>query len=409
MSNVFSKYAKNNPITRRESTPGSEYAEASLDEVVNSKTFDIQFLRLSQIETNPMNETFTQDGIDELKESIIENGLLHNLVVIYDNETDKYRLISGERRFHAIESMTDEERKRACPKGIPCKVEDPNLSKEEEKLKLMAANIDTRTLTPLQRNETIRLMNDILSEKKARGEKVSLRKEVAEAFGVTDRQAGKIINIQRNLSDELMERHENGEISLTDADKFAMLSPEAQDYVNEHYESTGSGFTKEEYDELRAKDEAKAEALRNLQTQISEKAAALVENENERAKLKADAGETKAQIKVLNSAGVSTTDEDKELKKLQRDLIERKNEKEREERAKKKLEAQLKEVENRKVTLEPEDKEKAAKAEKFAKKLNSIETASRELSKLKKYVKIDENTKKKMTDIVSILNTLLNS
>lgn len=80
-----------------------------LREIQAKTQYNFKYIPKDKIIPNPKNEQYTQDGIEALKESILVNGLRHNLSVLYDAETDQYRLISGERRYHAICQMTDKE------------------------------------------------------------------------------------------------------------------------------------------------------------------------------------------------------------------------------------------------------------------------------------------------------------
>ena len=76
-------------------------------------------VHISEIRCNPENEyvseelcpkTDTQAQIEALALSIEEHGLLHNLVVYEDESGDgkKYTLLSGEKRYHAIELLIEQ-------------------------------------------------------------------------------------------------------------------------------------------------------------------------------------------------------------------------------------------------------------------------------------------------------------
>ena len=93
-----------------------------LREIQAKAQYNFKYIPKEKIIPNPKNEQYSQDGIEALKESILVNGLRHNLSVLYDAETDLYRLISGERRYHAICHMTDKEYRDNFHAGIPCKV-----------------------------------------------------------------------------------------------------------------------------------------------------------------------------------------------------------------------------------------------------------------------------------------------
>lgn len=103
-------------------------------------------LHKESIYPNPFNKPY-MEGIDEaafeaLRYSIIDMGLVHNLVVLEDGN-GKYRLISGEKRWTAITRMTPEEYQKSFPKGILCKVipHINGLSEIDEKIMLLTANV----------------------------------------------------------------------------------------------------------------------------------------------------------------------------------------------------------------------------------------------------------------------------
>ena len=76
------------------------------------QNFNFQYIHRDKIDTNPLNKRYAQDDIEQLKESIISTGLLHNICLTRDEDTDRYRLISGERRWRAIDLLTEEEYKK---------------------------------------------------------------------------------------------------------------------------------------------------------------------------------------------------------------------------------------------------------------------------------------------------------
>ena len=94
--------------------------------------YNFNYIPKEKIVSNPKNEMYTQDGIEALKESILINGLRHNLSVLYNPDNDTYRLVSGERRYHAITSMSDKEYNDLFPAGIPCKVEKSEITEVKE-------------------------------------------------------------------------------------------------------------------------------------------------------------------------------------------------------------------------------------------------------------------------------------
>ena len=84
-----------------------------------------QLIAIGKLETSALNvrKTQTQDGIDEMKASILSHGLIQNLTVVEPDAGDgKFHVVAGEgRRLEAIRSNC---RPRAsCPSdfhAVPC-------------------------------------------------------------------------------------------------------------------------------------------------------------------------------------------------------------------------------------------------------------------------------------------------
>ena len=93
----------------------NEAGELLLSKLVNDKTIEYasRDIMLSDIRLNPDNEVFRQDDNDEdirtLAEDIERNGLMHNLVVLPQQEGKNtvYMLISGERRYRALKYLEE--------------------------------------------------------------------------------------------------------------------------------------------------------------------------------------------------------------------------------------------------------------------------------------------------------------
>ena len=104
------------------------------------------------------------------KESIIINGLRHNLSVLYNSDNDTYRLVSGERRYHAISSMTDKEYNQLFPAGIPCKIEKSEITEIDEEIMLISANHDVRESSMEVKRWEVSRLKELYEAKKVKGE-----------------------------------------------------------------------------------------------------------------------------------------------------------------------------------------------------------------------------------------------
>lgn len=198
-----------------------------LKEIQAKIQYNFQYISKDKIISNPKNEMYSQDGIDALRESILINGLRHNLSVLYDAENDIYRLISGERRFHAISNMTEKEYNTLFPAGIPCKVEKSDINEIDEEIMLISANHDVReTSMEVKRWEVSRL-KELYEAKKLKGEIKNINAEIAKQLNISERQARKYTTAEK-LIPELSELLNANGIDLNQADKFGKLDEDAQ-------------------------------------------------------------------------------------------------------------------------------------------------------------------------------------
>ena len=150
---------------------------AKIKEIQAKAQYNFQYIAKEKIQSNPKNEKYTQDGIESLMESILINGLRHNLSVLYDADQDKYRLISGERRYRAICMMNDKDYNTLFPMGIPCKIEKANIDDIDEEIMLISANHDVReTSMEVKRWEVSRLKELYEAKKRLGKSKILMQK-----------------------------------------------------------------------------------------------------------------------------------------------------------------------------------------------------------------------------------------
>lgn len=99
-------------------------------------------LNRDEIVANPLND-FGIEDIPELKNSIMLQGLLNPLGVMGPLEDNRYMLLSGERRWRAINELVDEGKMDEFP--IPVFVIDnKNLDVVTQKLIIKTSNLETR-------------------------------------------------------------------------------------------------------------------------------------------------------------------------------------------------------------------------------------------------------------------------
>ena len=108
------------------------------------------------------------------------------------------------------------------------------------------------------------IIDRILKEKKE-VKKSDIKREVAAFLSVTVRMASDYV-FSLNLIPELMNRYENGTLTVKDAGRLGRLSPEAQVIVSSVYFSSKKGLllTDEEYYLLQKEDKLKSKELKLL-------------------------------------------------------------------------------------------------------------------------------------------------
>ncbi len=168
----------------------TEITEKSKNELM-----DIDMAMVVPTEAQPR-QSFKEDTIKELAESIEKNGLLQPIVV-RPMENGKYQIIAGERRYRAF--------KKLGRKVIPAIVRDYE-DEEVDKLQLVE-NVQREDLNPY---------DEAIAYLKLK-EKYGLKQEdIAKAVG---KSRPYISNMTRLLSleDEILEMLKNGEITVSHA------------------------------------------------------------------------------------------------------------------------------------------------------------------------------------------------
>ena len=188
--------------------------------------YNFKYIPKEKIVSNPKNEMYTQDGIEALKESILINGLRHNLSVLYNPDNDTYRLVSGERRYHAITSMSDKEYNDLFPAGIPCKVEKSEITEIDEEIMLISANHDVRESSMEVKRWEVSRLKELYEAKKIKGEcdlHLSINTFTQLAFSYIDIKEAMILN-------NINKNEKNKEV----IDLFEILFNKKENYINEY-------------------------------------------------------------------------------------------------------------------------------------------------------------------------------
>ena len=223
------------------------------------EAYNFKFVPREKLEFNPNND-FSMKDIDELAETLLLNGLLHNLVAYYEEDRDRYLLESGGRRLKAMDQLwakynngADEMlsgdqqelyRQNIAPlfeNGFPVNVkkakhqdedqEHQSLDTIDSELRKYTTNMDTRDYTTQERASYIQKIRALMEERNRLlyGEKAPAptQAELAAAVGTTERQLRKYNAIQ-NLIPALKAEFEAGNISINKVPGIEALPEEEQ-------------------------------------------------------------------------------------------------------------------------------------------------------------------------------------
>lgn len=206
-------------------------SEVSKELKESEETSDIVKLSIDLLDNNDNNQNMSLDDIDELAESILENGLDHNLVVI-PSTNGRYKILAGHRRKIACAKLVKEGHEEY--RFLPCKIKklsdiNLNISDEaKEKWALLNTNIQVRNNTLEDKLEIMRLADEVFSEMKENGVATESRRTwLANSMGVSESTVRDLTYIENNKTEELEQAISNN-MSLTVASAIAHLDPEDQ-------------------------------------------------------------------------------------------------------------------------------------------------------------------------------------
>ena len=195
-----------------------------VEEFKAKDNFKIDYINIDRIKRNEKNFYEIVD-IESLAEDIKLNGLNHNLVV-RKLDNDMYELISGERRYTALNKLINEGNKEF--NLVPCKVIESNDIDSE--IILIQANAQSRELTEVEKLTQVERLKELYKIKKKNGEKVpgKIRDIIANDLKLSPTQFGRYERINNKLIPELKAVIEQGNLTIANASEFSSLSEENQ-------------------------------------------------------------------------------------------------------------------------------------------------------------------------------------
>jgi len=111
---------------------------------------DIQNININELEISKLNvrkNISNNEALDELKKSIVINGLLNPLTVKYNNESKKYEIIAGQRRFIVLKELDY--------KTVICNIISNDKNEDEQIIISLTENIHRSNMLLSERVKTI--------------------------------------------------------------------------------------------------------------------------------------------------------------------------------------------------------------------------------------------------------------
>ena len=374
-----------------------------LKEIQAKTQYNFKYIPKDKIVSNPKNEMYAQDGINALKESILVNGLRHNLSVLYDSDKDIYRLISGERRYHAISEMDEKDYQTLFPAGIPCKVEKSDITEIDEEIMLISANHDVRESSMEVKRWEVSRLKELYEAKKLNGEIKNINAEIAKQFNISERQARKYTTAEK-LIPELSELLNNNGIDLNQADKFGKLDEDAQKSILNILQKNGNIENAEfqsikKISEERAKEAAKyKQELEEVTRELNKKNETLEILENKINEISTNTDKSNSRIDIEEELRYMTEAKNKAEK-----------EKARLESNMEKMKQQQREKEQRKTTISDNELKRISSIAKTEQALALFESNFDIIKNNKSIIKNDTDLKIRVEILNQRLTDFINS
>ncbi len=203
------------------------FDEILLDQQMNRKKDGIVEIPIEKLHSFVNHPFKVQDDekMDELVESIRENGILSPVVV--RPLDDGYELISGHRRTHAA--------KRAGLMTVPGVIR--ALSDDEATVLMVDANIQREEILPSERAHSLRMKIDAINRLYKHGDRKCVRsRDIAgEEAGLSGRQVQRYLNLN-DLNQGFLDMVDDKRIQMGLGLEIASMRPEVQQWVYEFVE-----------------------------------------------------------------------------------------------------------------------------------------------------------------------------
>ena len=205
--------------------------------------YELRKLNINELYPDPENQkVYSVENIEELADAIeIAGGVLHNLVVrAADEETGKYMIISGERRWTACKLLVNEKRMEQYAE-VNCLIENEH-DEDMLDLMLMLTNSTARQLTDAEKMRQAERMTDILNRmKEQQGLEGRVRDIASKMLQTSSGQLARYHAIAKNLQNEdLKQAFRDGRLKVSAAYEASQLSEEGQQKVADKLQEEGT-------------------------------------------------------------------------------------------------------------------------------------------------------------------------
>lgn len=221
----------------------------------------ITYIPLNRIEADGKN-FYMLDGVEELAANIQLCGLQQPLRVRAAVEAGRYTIVSGHRRWAALQRLADDGEKRY--RDVPCIVETDDVSPAMRELRLIYANSDTRVMTSAELGQQAERVEALLYQLKEEGVEFPgrMRDHVAEACKISRTKLANLKVIRDRLIPEFSKLYKKDAIAADTALALAQMPAEHQKLVFDVYNAKKNGL--QYFYAWKAKDCGKQ--LKNLST-----------------------------------------------------------------------------------------------------------------------------------------------
>lgn len=200
----------------------------------------VMMIPIEKLEAAPVEWNFFQnlseERFEELKRSIEEYGVQHNLVV-QEVDFGKFRILSGHQRVKACKDLFETTKKEEY-RSVPCKVYgEGELSDEDARRIVIFTNTAQRGDLSLEdRVKSVKELTELEQTKAFYGSGVDVKKKVSEILGVSRSAVFRLQNLS-SLDEKLLalcgNKSEGKKISVREGEVLSKLTAEQQEYICE--------------------------------------------------------------------------------------------------------------------------------------------------------------------------------